>query len=294
MNRFLHNIDWHNHIDYNDIFTCWNNFKNILSCVCDQYIPTITVKDDRNLLWFDAEVHKFCIKKERLRSQYKATQKPGHYVKFSATRKDLKNLVKSKMRSNLCDPSNPNALTKKFWSYVKSNSNTSRIPTNVYRAEVHANDDVKQAELFNAFFYEQFSLSSNYGIDIDFSNDSFQQFEFEPHDVMQILKNIDINKSQGPDGINGAILKHCAPSLVFPLSILFNISYSSGQLPPDWKLANVVPVHKKGDKSDIENYRPISLTSLVMKVMEKIIRDEIYSHCKDLISDKQHGFLPLR
>ena len=269
MNRFLHNIDWHNHIDYNDIFTCWNNFKNILSCACDQYIPTITVKDDRNLPWFDAEVHKLCIKKERLRSQYKATQKPEHYVKFSAARKDFKNLVKSKMRSNLCDPSNPNALTKKFWSYVKSNSNTSRIPTNVYCAEVHANDDVKQAELFNAFFYKQFSLSSNYEIDIDFSNDSFQRFKFEPHNVMQILKNIDINKSQGPDGINGAILKHCAPSLAFPLSILFNISYSSGQLPPDWKLANVVPVHKKGDKSDIENYRPISLTSLVMKVMEK-------------------------
>ena len=58
------------------------------------------------------------------------------------------------MRSNLCDPSNPNVLTKKFWSYVKSNSNTSRIPTNVYHAEVHANDDVNQAELFNAFFYE--------------------------------------------------------------------------------------------------------------------------------------------
>ena len=70
MNRFLHNIDWHNHIDYNDIFTCWNNFKNILSCACDQYIPTITVKDDRNRPWFDAEVHKLCIKKERLRSQY--------------------------------------------------------------------------------------------------------------------------------------------------------------------------------------------------------------------------------
>ena len=151
MNRFLHNIDWHNHIDYNDIFTCWNNFKNILSCACDQYIPTITVKDDRNLPWFDTEVHKLCIKKERLRSQYKATQKPEHHVKFSAARKDLKNLVKSKMRSNLCDPSNPNALTKKFWSYVKSNSNTSRIPTNVYRAEVHANNDVKLNYLTHSF-----------------------------------------------------------------------------------------------------------------------------------------------
>ena len=106
------------------------------------------------------------------------------------------------------------------------------------------------------------------------------------------IKTIDINKSRGPDGISGAVLKYCTPSLANPLSMLFNISYSSGQ--SDWKQANVVPVHRKGDKSDIENCRPISLTSLVMKIMEIIIQDEIYAHCKDLISDKQYGFLPSR
>ena len=68
MNRYLHNIDWHNQIDFCDIFTGWNNFKNILKFAYDQYIPTINVKDNRNLPWFDAEVHKLCIKKERLRS----------------------------------------------------------------------------------------------------------------------------------------------------------------------------------------------------------------------------------
>ena len=65
-----------------------------------------------------------------------------------------------------------------------------------------------------------------------------------------------------------------------------------GQLPSDWKLANVLPVYKKGDKSNKENYRPISLTSLVMKVMEKHVRDEIYSRCWHLINEKQQGFLP--
>ena len=65
-----------------------------------------------------------------------------------------------------------------------------------------------------------------------------------------------------------------------------------GVLPPDWKLANVVPVHKKGDKCDVNNYRPISLTSLVVKVMEICIRDELYNKCKNLICHKQHGFLP--
>ena len=55
--------------------------------------------------------------------------------------------------------------------------------------------------------------------------------------------------------------------------------------------ANVVPIYKKGDKSDVNNYRPISLTSLVVKVMEICIRDELYNRCKHLINDKQHSFL---
>ena len=196
------------------------------------------------------------------------------------------------MRANLNDNSSPNDLTKKFWSYVKSTSNTSRIPTQVHRKEVYANDSKKQADLFNEYFYDQFSAGSVYNTDINFENDNnFIDFHFYPDKISNILKDIDTNKPPGPDGITGTVLK-CSSSLSYPLSILFNISVASGQLPQDWKLANVVPVHKTGDKAVIENYRPISLTSLVMKVMEEIVRDELYSKCKDLINDKQYGFLP--
>ena len=70
------------------------------------------------------------------------------------------------------------------------------------------------------------------------------------------------------------------------------MSFNLGQIPQEWKLANVVPVHKKGDKSMVENYRPISLTCLIMKVFERCIRDELLTACKDLIHPSHHGFLP--
>ena len=57
-------------------------------------------------------------------------------------------------------------------------------------------------------------------------------------------------------------------------------------------LANVVPVHKKGPKTSIENYRPISLTCLVMKVFQKIVRDELLAKCQHKLNQNQHGFLP--
>ena len=108
------------------------------------------------------------------------------------------------------------------------------------------------------------------------------------------MKEVKPDKAAGPDGIHGMILKHCAFGLAYPLSKLFKISYNTGIIPKEWKEACVVPVHKKGSKSDVENYRPISLTCLIMKIQEKVVRDHIMEKCKHLIDPNQHGFLPAK
>ena len=79
--------------------------------------------------------------------------------------------------------------------------------------------------------------------------------------------------------------------LVRPISLLFHISYYNCELPDDWKSANVVPVHKKGSKVDVENNRPISLTSIVAKTLERIICVEVMLRCHNHIDQRQHGFL---
>ena len=92
--------------------------------------------------------------------------------------------------------------------------------------------------------------------------------------------------------IHGLVLKNCAFGLAYPLNKLYQVSYNSGIIPQEWKLSNVVPVHKKGAKMDVTNYHPISLTCLVMKIFEQIIRDEIMLKCRHLLNENQHGFLP--
>ena len=81
-----------------------------------------------------------------------------------------------------------------------------------------------------------------------------------------------------------------AVSLAYPLSLIFKISYNTGCIPGDWKSANVVPVHKKGCKENIENYRPISLTSLVMKTFERILKDELLLRTSPYLDSRQHAF----
>ena len=196
------------------------------------------------------------------------------------------------MRANFDDELNPNVITKKFWSSVKSTLKSSRIPEKMHLGNTIKNNSEEIANLFNKHFYDQFSDSSTYEIDIDFSNDLFLDFSIDGRIICNSLRELNPNKSKGPDNIGGLLLKNCAQSISYPLSILFNISFRTGSLPTEWKMANIVPVYKKGDKNCIENYRPIYLTCIVSKIFEKCIMDELLSHCKELINDSQHGFLP--
>ena len=145
--------------------------------------------------------------------------------------------------------------------------------------------------MFNQYFYNQFSGPSCYDTNIDFTNDSTFDIDLSDSRIKPLLDNLDINKAQGPDAISGAVLKNCSKTLAYPLSILFNLSYNTGYIPQEWKLANVVPVHKKDDKNKVTNYRPIFLTSLVMKVSERILYDELLTRTIDKIDTRQHGFL---
>ena len=98
------------------------------------------------------------------------------------------------------------------------------------------------------------------------------------------------NKAAGPDGLQSKLLKMCAKGISIPLTKIFNKSFETGTIPKKWKLANVVPIFKKGDKSSVTNYRPISLTSLPMKIFEYCIKDMIILKCGHILKDNQHGF----
>ena len=199
------------------------------------------------------------------------------------------------MAANLNDDDNdPALISKKFWGHVKTTCKSTRIPESISYRDIIRNDPIGQADIFNDFFVAQFSDASSYDIDIDFVYDELNDIDFSVQTVRNLLKQVKPKKAPGPDGVHGMVLKHCAFGLAYPLSKLFKLSYNTGIIPHEWKLANVVPVYKKDDKSNVENYRPISLTCLMMKILEKLVRDKILDKCKDLLNPHQHGFLPGR
>ena len=107
-----------------------------------------------------------------------------------------------------------------------------------------------------------------------------------------LLSSIDTTKSSGPDGISGRMLKSTASSITPSITKLFNLSIKIGKLPAEWKLARVNPILKHGSKSDPSNYRPISLLSIISKLLEKHVQKCLLKHLQEHspISDNQWGF----
>ena len=107
------------------------------------------------------------------------------------------------------------------------------------------------------------------------------------------LLSLNINKSSGPDKINSRILIELAEYIAGPIAFLFNMTMNHGVLPRDWKRAFVTPIYKKGSRSHAENYRPISLTCILGKIMEKFVREKVMTHLLEnkLLTNKQYGFI---
>ena len=111
--------------------------------------------------------------------------------------------------------------------------------------------------------------------------------------VEKAIAHFNPSKSQGPDMIHPKVIKATKAALVDPLTSILNKSLNEGAIPEIWKCANVMAIFKNGERSKSSNYRPISLTSVPGKLMERIIRDALVNHMttNKLFCEEQHGFI---
>src|SRR6266516_733408 len=110
--------------------------------------------------------------------------------------------------------------------------------------------------------------------------------------VYRAVSSLKRNKKEGVDGLNSTIFIECKSGVSLPLQKVFSSSIKNGDIPADWKMANVTPIFKKGSKKDMGNYRPVSLTCQACKICEKILKEEIvnFLEINNRLTNSQHGF----
>jgi hypothetical protein len=154
--------------------------------------------------------------------------------------------------------------------------------------------DIEAASCLNDHFCSVFTRENTDNIpkfSIEGEN-NISDINISQDEIIRLIEKMKIDKSPGPDDIYPRMLKEGKSSLSIALKIIFDRSLKFGEIPDEWKEANVVPIFKKGSKKDPGNYRPISLTSLVCKILESLIKNQVtdFLNKEELIKDSQHGF----
>ena len=138
-----------------------------------------------------------------------------------------------------------------------------------------------KANTFNSFFAKQCSLietGSELPADYLLTHHRLESVNLDPAKILSIIRAFDVNKSHGWDDVSVRMVKICDESLVKSLFNIFQFSLETGNFPSNWKRGNIVPVHKKGNKNLINNYRPVSLLPIFSKIYEKCIYDTLYNY----------------
>ena len=152
-------------------------------------------------------------------------------------------------------------------------------------------NDQEKAQLFNNYFYSVFSSDIITPVSESVSTSTLQDIEITESEVLTILSSLDGNKAPGIDNISPLVYKCCALSLLKPICHLFAVSLSSGNIPSQWRTHWITPIYKCGDKSLVNNYRPISLLCILSKVLERVVYNNILRYSECSFSCHQFGFL---
>jgi len=313
VNEFLLGVDWNAMFSYNNcIDFCWESFYSAIVYSVSLFAPAKNKSTNHRRLprhgagkkhnSLPKHIRRLCSKKAKFWRRYKARPsllREATYKKYSdlyvrELKKHITSIENELINSKHCR-SFYNYANKKFKSKVS-------IPLLLDSYNNIVVDDLQKANIFCSHFSSVF-VQDNGTIPHEDNEQlncktsvNIESIYFSSINVFDKIKKMKSSSAPGFDGISANLLKKLSNILSIPLSILFNLSISSGKVPKAWKRAIVVPVYKKGESKIPTNYRPISLTSIVSKLMEGIIKDSIIRHCNvnNLLSDDQFAFLPRR
>ena len=289
----------------NDIDRATEMWTNMVLNTAKDTIPNkqVTVRPG-DKPWYNNHLRRLCRRKDRLHKAAKLTNSPESWYNFRVARTQYTDAITEAKENH--EKGKYNCLirednsTKKWWSIVKQIQSSNDISDSIPPIEVNGRiitDDKDKASAFNEFFLEASSLDDA-GKETPYEEALFDagydSLDIRYQDVVDQIACLDKSKSYGPDNISPVFLKEGGEILARTLHRLFTMSLQLSVVPVLWKQANVVPIHKKNAQNFRTNYRPVSLLSVVGKLLERIVFKYVFNYFKEhfILSTFQSGFMP--
>jgi len=291
LRKILEKIEWGYLYDMT-VEGAWESFKSKILQAVHKTIPTCKQDSKQSVLWTSNKLTKVSSRKKISWAKFKRGQ--GSWFTYKKHRNQEEKLrrqcrIQYEIKVAEAAKSNPKA----FYKYCNKNKKTATTIPMLKKQDGALTTSLEEVSQVLANHFEKVCVN-----EVDPSLKESVLIESEniilvtKDEVERMLVRLDATKSAGPDNIHPRVLKECSGQLAYPLSIIFQRSLNWCTIPKDWKKANISCLHKGGSKSDPNNYRPISLTSVCCKMLEKIVRFNILRTCA--FSKHQHGFLPRR
>ena len=252
--------------------------------------------------WVTLNIRKLMRSKRRLHTKFKKTQCPKVLDKYKEMRHTLQREIRKSYWAYIEDIIDYTAATnndrqtkqKKFWSYIKHLRKDSTGVSPLRSQGETFSDAPRKAKILNDQFSSVFTKETPGPLPDKgpSPHPSMPNITISTPGIQKLLANLKPHKATGPDLIPPTVLKELSHEISPILEIIFNMSLQTGQVPNDWKEANIAPIFKKGDKHSPSNYRPVSLTCIIAKCMEHILVSNMMKHLElnNILHPLQHGF----
>ena len=295
----LNKIDWDSELDL-PFEKSYEKFINILFLNINDFSSGKKEQKSKRNIYMTTEALRLKNTKARAWKRYTSNRTSYSRNVYIKCRNSLRNLTRYlRKRFELTLTSNISDKPKLFWKYANSRLKTKQtIPTLLKPNGNESVNDEDKANTLNEYFGSIFTkedITQLPPITSKRNDNILSTIEITPDQVYNKLKNINPNKATSDDGLHPKFLRELSRPLAKPLSLLFNMSLKYG-VHESWRKATVTAIFKKGSRHLPENYRPVSITSVISKLMEQLIRDHIldFLTTNNVLCENQHGFIPKR
>lgn len=290
----LQSKNWSDCLILDDPDEIWSKLKQSLIELWNIHAPMKTIRIKQNTSnkpWINNEILKLIKKRNELSLKAKTTRDAEDWKRYKQARNKVNNIMSRakfwyyRDKFEKCDkPSD-------LWKPVKNLLNKMKVKQ----------QEIPDPETLATFFSEspvevQMNIPDSQNVFWEYMGPRSQvDFDLKPVqevDIKKIIKILGSKKAPGEDGIDNRLIKDGGDTIISLLRHLFNMCILKCRIPTDWKTAKVSAIHKKGDRMDPKNYRPISLLSTASKLFEKLIAGQLTTFLErsNLLAKEQHGF----